>query len=93
VELRPRPDVPAMSVLVGGVLGLVGPDWAPDRRAPEVARIAGALSADGTRPAAVRELADAVAESAPQRLMLYVDQFEELADAGAAGGGRTARGC
>src|SRR5882757_6915138 len=81
VELRPRPDVPARSVLVGGVLGLVGPDWAPDRRAPEVGRIAGALSADGTRPAAVRELADAVAESAPQRLMLYVDQFEELADA------------
>ena len=77
-QVRPVPGAPALPAVVGAVLALAGH---PGDAASIGAAIASGLADPARRAEAVAEIADAVARAPQSRLVLVVDQFEELADA------------
>lgn len=79
-ELRPQLAESVARDLVVAVLGLVDPGSTPARRARDAGRITAALADPSTRDHARGELAEA-ARGCDERALLYVDQFEELAEA------------
>lgn len=78
-EIRPRPGMPAMVEAVAAVLDLADPGSSVTRRARDAERICAALTNPDSRGAALEELTAAGADADADRLVLVVDQFEELA--------------
>ncbi|MHA6624115.1 nSTAND1 domain-containing NTPase [Pseudonocardia sichuanensis] len=73
-DVRPLPGTPVLPTVVEAVL-------APAGNRGDAQRIAAGLADPAGRAAAVAEIADAVSRAPVRRLVLVVDQFEELADA------------
>jgi len=80
-QVRQRPDAPILLDVAAAVLELADPGSAQARRSRDAERIAAELAAPGTRAGALAELTAALAGAAGARVVLVVDQFEELAEA------------
>jgi conflict system STAND superfamily ATPase/trypsin-like peptidase len=79
-HVRPHPDRSLRLDVTTAVLTLADPGSGQPRRARDAVRIAAALADPPTRDAALTELTAALAEAQAPRLVLVVDQFEELAE-------------
>jgi len=83
-QVRPRPDAPILLDVVAAALELADPGSAQARRERDAERIATALGSESSRDAALGELTAALAGAGSPggpRMVLVVDQFEELAEA------------
>ncbi|WP_028924126.1 serine protease [Pseudonocardia acaciae] len=80
-RVEPRPGLPVLVDTAGAVLRLADPGSSAARQARDSDRIGAALGDPAGRAQALDELADALAGGDAQRLVLFVDQFEELSEA------------
>ncbi|WP_028938786.1 serine protease [Pseudonocardia spinosispora] len=79
-QVRPRPGAPLLMDVAAAVLELADPGSAEARRARDAERIGTALAEPTTTEAARAELTEALIGTDAGRVVLVVDQFEELAE-------------
>lgn len=79
--IQPRPGLPAVLDAVTALLTLADPGSSAVHHARDGARISAAIADPATRGAALDELVAGLTGADAMRMVLFVDQFEELAEA------------